>query len=182
MNKGIGLANGEFINFMNADDWFVDGAFKLVEDVSKEGNPQYIFGDLNRILEDGTVGVHKGNLNNWKIHTPIGHQALFVNTDVLKRLLFDEQYNIMADYNQMIHLIKEKLEYAQINEPLANFRLGGFSTVDRRKDKERFSLQLRHFGLFWAITSFIRQTKKPIIYHMVRALSKIKNILQPIKD
>ena len=182
MNKGISIAKGEWINFMNADDWFVDNTLHLVAEATQNENPQYIFGDINKVFEDGTIKLHKGSLSNWKVHAPVCHQALFVKTDVLKRLPFDRQYNIMADYNQMIHLIKEGLPYSVIDGPLANFRLGGFSTVEKTKDRERFKLQLHHFGLFWATTSFLRQTKKPIIYHSVRGMAKIKNLWLSIRS
>lgn len=61
MNKGIRLAKGKWINFMNGGDTFADSG--IVGDFLRFAgdNPavDVIYGDFNRMLPDG--GVRKQN-------------------------------------------------------------------------------------------------------------------------
>jgi len=174
MNKGIMLSTGKYIIFMNADDWFEDGAIELVANSSLDSDPDYIFGDLNRIFEDGTMEVHRGDLSTYKKYTPIGHQALFVKNKILKEMPFDLKYRIMADYDSMIKLINNKFSYIYIDKSLASFRLGGVSSIDNHKDRERFDIQYKNFGLIYAILGYLRGTKQPIIYAITSRLLRFK--------
>ena len=174
MNKGVSLAVGEYLAFMNADDWFEYGAIELVANRSLEQNPDYIFGDLNRIFDDDTIELHKGDLSTYKKYTPIGHQALFVKSKILKEMPFDLKYRIMADYDSMIKLIDNNFTSIYIDKSLASFRLGGVSSTSEDKDKERFDIQYKNFGLIYAVLGYLRGTKQPMIYIITSKLLKLK--------
>ena len=175
MNKGISLATGEYIAFMNADDWFENNIIKLIVQKSLHLKPDYIFGDLYRISSiNGNIEIHKGNIETYKKYTPIGHQALFVKKEILRQIPFNTKYRIMADYDMMIKLINLKLPYCYMDMPVANFRLGGISTVDNYKDIERFKIQYENFGLIATVLGYIKGTRQPIIYAITSNLLKLK--------
>ncbi len=175
MNKSIQLVLGEYVIFMNAGDWFINSV--IVGNIAKRVEEQkvdYIFGDLNRIDSDGNIEIHKGDIKTYKKYTPIGHQALFVKRTVLKEIPFDTQYRIMADYDMMIKFIKQRRTYIYTDSVIANFVLGGISSMDSGKDKERFHIQYKNFGLLIAIAGYIRGTKHPYIYSFVQYLLELK--------
>lgn len=173
MNKGISKATGEYIAFINADDWLESDAVKLVANASKDGDIGYIYGDLNQIRDDKLIGVHVADLSRHKQNTPIGHQALWVKSDILKDMPFDMRYRIMSDYDSMVRLIKSGVSHRYIPKSLANFRKEGFSDISN-PDKERFLIQYRHFGIMTAIISFIKETRQEPIATIVRNLIKLK--------
>ncbi len=177
MNKGIKLAVGEYIGFLNADDWYNKESLEIVIKTSEDAKPGYIFGDMDLYNENQLVGLRKANLQRYKLHTPIGHQALFVQRKYLQEIPFDINYKIIADYDFMIKLIKQKISYIQIDKTLANFRMAGLSSVVNY-DKERFQIQYHHFGLIRAMYGFILETKIPIISHIVKGLVYIKHKIE----
>jgi len=174
MNKGISKATGDYIAFINADDWLERNALEEVVKVAREGSVGYIYGDLNQIRDERVVGVHVADLGRYRQNTPIGHQALFVQSKILKEIPFDTRYKIMADYDSMVKLIKMDIPHRYIAKPLANFRKEGFSDISN-PDRDRFLIQYRHFGILTAISSFIKETRVEPISTIVRYLVKFKN-------
>lgn len=97
MNKGVMHATGEWVNFMNAGDRFVDE--KVVETLfSEEIESSYgcVFGDTlfayrekNKVIKYGDDSIHK--------IMPSCHQSIFCRRNLLLKYPFDLKYRIAAD-------------------------------------------------------------------------------------
>ena len=171
MNKGASLCTGDYIAFLNADDWYPMAVISSIGEVAKEINPNYIYGDMD--LYNKNSFIRKRRPFHYKYGTPIGHQALFVKTSIMKKIPFDIQYKIASDYDFMIKLIKSNCSSVRVEKSLANFRLEGVSSQINLMP-EYFQIYKKHFGLFAAIKFYFRNSKHPIISTTVQYLLKIK--------
>lgn len=165
MNKGIKIASGNWINFMNAGDTFIDnnilsriGFDKLNENIS------YIYGDNLDLHQNGNLTYYKA-----KYHTNVNkgifccHQSSFVSTKNKELLFFDTRYKISADYNQQLSLYKiygEKAFY-YFPSPISIYEIdNGISSKARRLLlKEKFYIHLRHkciSGIIYDILYYIK--------------------------
>lgn len=130
MNKSIPLTKGEWLLFLNADDYFCDS------DVLTHIAPEL---DLN--LYDVVYGdtiFNKSNsmykydeskpINEIMEHMICSHQSIFTSKRVLSKFLFDEKYEIVADYNLFIKLYLLDYKFKKINFPISVFSIGGIST------------------------------------------------------
>jgi len=163
MNKGISLCTGEYIAFLNADDWYNLDTLELVSKAA-EGNNDFICGDVKILSIDDTAAdtIMKVDIDNYKVRMPLGHPALFVKRFHLLKYGFDESYRIIADYDFVLKLIEDYISHAYIQQPLTNFRLGGISSSEDLR-KERLKLYYNHFGLGYALSYFIKQSENPLL-------------------
>ena len=128
MNKGIDLANGTWINFMNAGDKFFNNS--IVESLFKEdSHNQYdlIYGDSEYVYDNG-FSIHKktGRLKDiWKFMV-FCHQSLFMKTNILKKNYFNID-NITADHELIYKCYNEKLKFLKSDIIIASYLLGGES-------------------------------------------------------
>lgn len=100
MNKGIEVAEGDWIGIINSDDWYVPGAVKAVaEKVRDRPDADIVVGALCRVGPDDTVGkVIPPPRGGISVLTPNNHPATFVRREVYERLgRFDLDYAISAD-------------------------------------------------------------------------------------
>jgi glycosyltransferase involved in cell wall biosynthesis len=100
MNKGIDLATGEWINFMNSGDEFYQ--VTTLHDVFLDflnHNVDIIYGDTLLIFDFGSVIEKVKPFNNIINKMIFNHQSSFVKTILLKKLKFDETLKICGDYN-----------------------------------------------------------------------------------
>lgn len=132
MNKGIQVAKGEWVNFMNAGDWFVNG--HVVDQV------------FAKMIEP-TVGVVFGNSQEYRNHvlysvkpTPfyvskkkhyskgICHQCIFTRTDLALKYPFKLQYRISADFAMFFDIYhKEHACFQYVNMDIAYYDVTGQS-------------------------------------------------------
>lgn len=112
MNKGIDMATGEWINFMNAGDTFVDN--NTVQKVFNHNYLEYdyIYGD--RINKD-FVGLYYEKANPFfeqknQYCPPKGvcHQSTFVRKYAAEKYKFSLKYPICGDYEMMYNIYKNK--------------------------------------------------------------------------
>lgn len=108
MNKGIKAATGEWINFMNSGDTFVDN--NVISRIGFEKlnkNIVYVYGDNLNLHDDGKQ-IYKKAKNRKIVNIGIicCHQSSFVSTRNKDLLFFDTKYRISADYNQQLSLYK----------------------------------------------------------------------------
>ncbi|MBQ9666161.1 MAG: glycosyltransferase [Bacteroidaceae bacterium] len=135
MNKGLKLAKGEWVNFMNAGDSFADE--HVFENLQKFFIPEndVVYGDV--VVEKlGIKYLQKAQPKELqKENSPrmgFVHQACFVKTSFAKMYPFDLKYKLAADFNMVMTIYRNggKFVYAAI--PVANYDLSGVSTSNRR--------------------------------------------------
>jgi len=135
MNKGVALATGELVGFLNSDDRYADA--RVLADVVaayESSHCDFVYGNLQMVNAQGRV------VRNWKTGsippggltgTQIPHPALFVSRQLLGKIQppFDPSYQISADLKQqLIFVNKMRARGTYLPRPLALMRLGGAST------------------------------------------------------
>ena len=111
MNKGIKIATGEWINFMNCGDSFLD--MKVLNKIfissilNEYEGVDILYGNRVSVYSFGKYFHLVDSLENFSKSFPIFHQSTFVRRVLLENNLFDLEYNICADYNQLFSLYKQ---------------------------------------------------------------------------
>ncbi|MBM6759073.1 glycosyltransferase family 2 protein [Bacteroides mediterraneensis] len=122
MNKGIAIATGDYICFMNAGDTFHSNStiMDVVQCINKN-NPDIIYGDTNFIYEWGQK-IQKPepliNLNNQMVFC---HLSSLVKSQLIKQQLFDTKFKISADYNFLYQQYKAQKRFEYIPICITNF-------------------------------------------------------------
>lgn len=130
MNKGIKLATGEWINFMNCGDTFYSKT--SISEVFQKANLEsdIIYGNTNLLLSTGEY-IQRGKVVTNLEYMPFVHQSSFSRSYLMKKYGFDTKYKICADKNffYTIYQNKNKFEYVDVN--ISNYEgENGFSAVN----------------------------------------------------
>lgn len=137
MNKGIDIATGEWINFMNAGDVFYN--FEVITNVVRniDDNADAVFGDV-AITIDNVKYREKAIpfYEHLPLHHSMGfnHQATFVKTKVARRLKFNLSYKFASDYNMIITIYRQGGIFQQLQDTIiAIYDIGGVSARNYRE-------------------------------------------------
>lgn len=131
MNKGIKMSRGCLIGIINSDDYYEDATVEKVVDRYRENSEQVIYGYLGLLLGNNRIKIQ--NFSHKNLHqNMIPHPTCFVTRKVYQKYgLFRKAFKITADYEFMVRLYEKNVEFIQIPEVLANFRVGGMSSSSR---------------------------------------------------
>ena len=134
MNKGIRLAQGDVIGFINSDDFFATPqALAMVAAAFADSSVDVCYGDLCYVKQDDVGEVVRYwrssefrpglFLRGW---CP-PHPTLFVRRSVYERFgPFDLQYSIASDIEMMIRLFEvQRVKSRYLPEILVKMRMGG---------------------------------------------------------
>lgn len=170
MNKGIEAASGEFIAFINADDWYEKDILKNVKEIINEHeNIDFFYGDLNFIKTDGEIRIWKGNRGKKGLSIP--HPTVFIRTEILKKTPFNTNFKIVADAELTLRLFHANIKSFYMNEVIANFRDGGVSSNFWKTQKEAFIVSLQYFGFWYTLKSFFKKGVTTAINNTKRWIS-----------
>lgn len=127
MNKGIGLAKGELIGILNADDYYTEDAVNLVVEDYLKTNADVFHGDMLLLTDNESVKM-KPDFSKMMQQPSVFHPTCFVKKVVYDKIgSFDTKYKISADYDFLLRCIKHKFIFNYIPEVLCHFRPGGMS-------------------------------------------------------
>jgi glycosyltransferase involved in cell wall biosynthesis len=179
MNKGITIATGEWILFMNAGDTFNSNTIiqECYDDKLFNVDNDVIYGD--RILFDPVYGkkiVQVAEINKLNFGMHLFHQSCFVKLSLQKKYLYDETYRISGDFDFFYKLYKEKYLFKKTNIKICVFALGGVSADDLKQLYESKRVILKNntnlfFKLFYTFPVNFHICK----IHVKRILIKTKN-------
>lgn len=129
MNKGIALATGEYLWFLNAGDTPAT-ANALNGLLRGEDKPDYIFGDTRLIEDDGTLRklVRAPARLDWRAMThgmQVSHQSFIARRAIAP--MYDLRYRYIADQKWIIDILKASGQGLRVRQPLSNYLLGGLS-------------------------------------------------------
>lgn len=131
MNKGIQMANGEWIGILNSDDWYAKNALKKVGDyIQKNPAVDFLIGKMIRVDSFGKKGKIVAAPNYKEgILKPNNHPATFVKGTVYSELgPFDLRYKIAADLELIMRVnANPKVNIGTTNHLLTYMQEGGAS-------------------------------------------------------
>ncbi len=133
MNKGLELATGYWVNFMNGgDSFYTSQALSFVFSDKSYGDVQIVYGNHEVQYSSGRQRMVKsGQVKNlWK-GSQFCHQATFVNANYHKSHHFNLCTKIVADFEFFYLAWKEGVKFIAFEETLATFKAGGVSDVKR---------------------------------------------------
>lgn len=173
MNKGLGLASGDYLVFLHADDYFKNDR-ALEEAVLHIGQNVDIlacsidFGKQRKLLRPR-------GFNPWmKFKTGVFHQGAICRRTLLEKLGgFDKQFRIVMDYDFFLRAYQARARLIKAPVTLAVMRDTGVSTredwtgLKARFDEERRvhekncrSVYMRRvYQLYWVVYLLYRRTK-----------------------
>lgn len=146
MNKGIRMATGDVVSFLNSSDWYEDGIFPLIEDAFIQSPCDIVAGRQALIGENGIVGysAKEREESGLYINMIYSHPALFARRDLfIKYGGFDIQYKVCADYEWTLRVYNQGAQIKCIDLVTTNFTLGGISS-GRECIEERRDISIKH--------------------------------------
>lgn len=111
MNKGINLAKGDWINFLNAGDCFYKKEVLKSIFTTDLSNLWFLYGKVNYFSNEFNISNIFGKeikINNLQTSFPICHQSMFFNKKVFNRLgNYNLNYLVTSDYDLTIKIFKD---------------------------------------------------------------------------
>jgi glycosyltransferase involved in cell wall biosynthesis len=166
MNKGMSLASGDIVGFLNADDLYADdGVLQKISDAFQSASIQACYADLIYVSQDNSRVVRywkskkfvKGDFaKGW---SP-AHPTFYVRRSEFEHMgLFDSAYKLAADVEFMMrYLERGGLNSVYIPDVLVRMRVGGVSNRSWKnivlQNKEVFAA-LRKNGIPFSKVTFI---------------------------
>lgn len=160
MNKGIGMATGDYLCFLNAGDSFhEDDTLQLmVHSISGSELPDILYGET-AIVDAAGHFLHMRRLQaperlNWKSFKQgmlVCHQAFFARHTIMEP--YDLKYRFSADFDWCIRLMKKAHTFHNTHVTVVDYLEEGMTTRNHKASlKERFRIMAKHYG--WMSTVF----------------------------
>ena len=156
MNKGIQLATGDYLCFLNAGDEFHDNETlqKIVHTLKGKELPDVIYGETAIVDEEGHF-LHMRRLSapqtlTWKSFKQgmlVCHQAFFARRELAVQHPYDLKYRFSADFDWCIRIMKQSHLLHNTHLTLVNYLDEGLTTRNQKASlKERFRIMAKHYG------------------------------------
>jgi glycosyltransferase involved in cell wall biosynthesis len=171
LNKGIKMATGDIVGWLNSDDFYEPDIFKIVVDEFENlkfnficGNLNFVDKNKNIVSKDSTVKCDLEYLvrkDPYVIRTP----AAFYSRKILEKAgYFDEAYKIVFDYEMFVKLLTtEKIKF--VNKTISNYRFHEDTLSKNNVRKQTLEL--------WEISKkYGRKIYDPITFLLLKNLFK----------
>lgn len=138
MNKGLSLATGDYVQFLNADDFLMrPDALSLVAARIAESGADCVFADTRFVVGAAARRAARfysaRRFRRWwlRIGAMPPHPSSFVRRDLMLRLGgFDTSYRLAADFDLIARaLIRADASWTALPCAIVAFRAGGASTA-----------------------------------------------------
>lgn len=138
INKGFRQATGDWLMWLNCDDYLLPGALEKVADFIKSSpDADIIHGDCVYVREDKTVVRRKydTSVDEWDIlfvGCIIPSTSAFYRREIIDQGNFlDLAYRNCMDWEYYLRLLRKRFRFAYLPEALAHFRWYEESTTQK---------------------------------------------------
>ena len=190
-NKGIMKAQGEYIAFLNSDDYYTDEysieesiKYLTVSDADFSYSKAYFVDSKNNLKQ-----CFVPNVELFFVRMPFCYQTMIAKKQALLDVnMFDLAYKSASDYELILKLMLNGATCVEIPRTVANFRYGGVSIEQSEYSTDECRQILKkYFGKFLpdktAIDNFLKQLLIPKgIINTIAESRTDKNFLKRVYD
>jgi glycosyltransferase involved in cell wall biosynthesis len=150
MNKGISFANGDYICFVNADDWLIPEGVKKIKGLLLA---KHLRAD---IVATAAMSIDGSRQYRWN---PVGldrfsvfrcpnlcHNALYARTSLFRKIgIFDTQLKIAADSDWVIRAYLAGVRFVSSNAITVAYVIGGASSDFKLHAEDMVAIAQKHY-------------------------------------
>jgi len=174
MNKGMQLAKGDYILFLNAGDTFASAT--TLKNILKElaQNPDVLYGEAVFVNNEG---VHLGlrsevtphhlpaslTWEDFRFGMLVCHQAFIAKRSIAP--LFNLHYKLSSDIDWEIRVLKKSQTILKSKAPICHYLMGGASVQNLKQSwKERYAVLKSHFGVLPNLLNHVNIILRGLIF------------------
>jgi len=152
MNKGLALASGDYVLFMNSgDELYAPDTVENVFDTAP--NADIYYGETEMYNEAWqSIGKRRHSVpekftwKSFRFGMTISHQAIYIRRTLTEP--YDRQYELSADIDWILTAAKKAKTSVKVSGYVAKYLVGGMSKKRHQQSlKERFAIFTKHYGL-----------------------------------
>ena len=169
MNKGIKMASGDWILFLNAGDIFYEKSSLSNIKFNWPVDAEFV---VFTFLIEGEKELNVPNLD-MMFGMPTSHQAMFISTKIAKQVKINSEYKVAADYDFFIkrYKLNKKCVYIEKNI-LSKVMPGGYSEINLNTMKNEYQeIIFKNLGLMKALIYFF--WSRPFIFKSIKSILPI---------
>lgn len=152
MNKGLAMATGDYVLFMNSGDeiYAPDTVARIF---ATEPGADIYYGETE-LFDDNweSLGLRRHHIperfswRSFRYGMNVSHQAIYIRRSIVGR--YDTQYQLSADIDWVIRAAKQAKRAVNTRMLVAKYLVGGLSKKRHRQSLvERFRIFTKHYGL-----------------------------------
>ena len=181
MNKGIKMASGEYLLFLNSGDHFIE---KNVLEFNQKSLKRYdiIYFNLNMVKEElgKTANYPKKLRFSYFVNDTLPHPATFIKNSLFSKVgHYDESLKIVSDWKFFIECIcKYNCSYKKVENILTTYYLDGISSIKENEKiifEERRKVLNENFPLFLEDYKELVEVRQKLNSKRMQAFSKLEN-------
>lgn len=171
MNKGLALATGDYVLFMNSGDEIYSA--QTVEKIfSCEPGADIYYGETEMFDQQwNSLGQRRHRAPerfSWKSFQhgmSISHQAIYIRRAITQP--FDTRYRLSSDIDWIICAAKKAGKIVNTHQYVAKYMVGGMSKAKHKQSLvERFDIFSKHYGLLPNVLNHVFIAFKLGIYYL----------------
>lgn len=156
MNKGLEMATGKYVLFLNADDRFFDG--DVLSNIFSQSDGEDIFyGETKVVNQEGKIlgdRWHKPpknlNVQSFRYGMCVSHQSFIVKRKIAPS--YNLKYSPTSDYDWVINCVRKATTIKNTGIYISKFMEGGVSSQNKFNAlSQRFKIMVVHYGFFGAL-------------------------------
>lgn len=129
MNKGVKIAKGEYVQFLNSGDWLAESRV-LDEIFTKNRHDEILYGDV--LYVNGKKVCEKKSYPkditiSWLLTDTICHQSIFIPKILQERFPYNENLRFSSDYEFLLKALLKSAKFKHVDIFVCGFDINGIS-------------------------------------------------------
>jgi glycosyltransferase involved in cell wall biosynthesis len=165
LNKGIGLAKGQWLYFIGSDDRLLPGFSELASKLHGEKNIFYANStSYYTAATKPTFEILTGKFSRYRLAKYcVNHQSVIYPSSAFKHYRYNTRYTVFADYDLNLKLWGNRhFKKIYCNVPIVNYHMDGFSSTvtDDAFKKDKPALIKSSLGWWIYLRYLLKRFKK----------------------
>lgn len=166
MNKGLELAVGKYVCFLNMGDWFVND--KVLEEIAErvKGGKDIYYGN---VIYGNNLRISPNKISFWLFlnEKMICHQAIFAKKECFVKNIFKTKFLYCSDRHWMYICYKQKRSFEHMNITVVYYDTNGVSSQAQSFLDDSMAVIQEDFGVSGIIYVLIKRSIGKIIRKVI---------------